>query len=113
MVYPAGSCTSRRGCIEGHESEVSESERIREDRAGRGTKTTGERVKREDCVNGESPSLQYHGQYLVIGLDRHRQGFSLIKSFLCDLETDDDRPLLFCSSQQLGFGRKRRLGTLF
>ena len=59
------------------------------------------------------PSLQYHGQHLVIGLNRDSQGFALIENFFRYLETDNDGPFLFGSGEQFGFRRKRRFGTFF
>ena len=67
----------------------------------------------EDARRSIAASFQHHGQHLVIGLNRDGQGFALIEGFPGDLETDNDGSSLFGSGQQLGFGRKRRLGTFF
>src|ERR1035437_569272 len=59
------------------------------------------------------PSLQYHGQHLVIGLNRDGQGLAPLESFFGDFEANDDGSFLLASGGQLRFGRKRRLRTFF
>src|ERR1700675_605518 len=125
MVHTTGGRAGGGGCVEGHEFEVSESERRDEGgvgasasatrkgaswwRAGRprpaaadwtfrlppsaslGASATGQAHEAPVAP----PSLQYHGQHLVIGLNRDGQRFPLIESFFRDLKTDNDGSSLF------------------
>ena len=54
------------------------------------------------CNPRTNASFQYHGQRLVIGLDGNGQGFALIESLFCDLETDNNGSPLYGPGEQLG-----------
>jgi hypothetical protein len=61
------------------------------------------REARAGFLLASSLLLQYHGQWLIIGLNRDGQRLALIESRLRDFEADNDGPFLLGSSRQLGF----------
>ena len=66
---------------------------------------------RAKCLETED-SFQNDGLDLVIELDGDVERFALIKSFFSDGKADDDGAFLLLPGEELGFGRKWRLGTL-